>query len=108
MEKTRAASILTGLFVVLVGLAVFLIDRPAGRIERAGGAEPSLRPEAHWPGERPEARPRDPAAPSAASSPSAAFGGREALAAVVIDDLGNTAMQQLVVDFFVFMDKDIS
>ena len=82
MEKARAASILSGLFVVLAGLSIFLIERPSKRPELPGGWGPALRREADKPGGG------QAEAPPANLKPSA-LAGREALAAVIIDDLGN-------------------
>jgi polysaccharide deacetylase 2 family uncharacterized protein YibQ len=81
MEKTRAASIFFGLFVVLVGFSIFLINHPSKRPEQPGGTGPSLRRDADKPGGAADARPANPK-PSAPA-------GQEALAAVIVDDLGN-------------------
>jgi polysaccharide deacetylase 2 family uncharacterized protein YibQ len=78
MEKTRAASILVGLFVALAGLSLFLIDRSSGRPGRPG---PSLRRDAD--------KPAGPAVAAPANPKPSAPAGAQALAAVIVDDLGN-------------------
>jgi hypothetical protein len=78
MEKTRAAAILFALFVVLVGLSVLLINRPSSRSDRPG---PQLRRTADKPAVPAEAGPTKPKPAGPA--------GAQALAAVIVDDLGN-------------------
>jgi polysaccharide deacetylase 2 family uncharacterized protein YibQ len=96
MGKTLAASLLTRLFFILVIVAFFVLDRPAGRDIRLGPSADISVPlfEKEGPEEIhqiplnppfPKGDTAQPAEP-ARSAPAA----REALVAVIIDDLGNS------------------